>query len=215
MILQCGQMWCEVSGKKPSLPTGRDLWFTALIRMDIKYLRWVNTLSGGDRGEKMKIRLGFHINQTEREGAWMKRVRTCAEGERGRWRGCEERKGDGARGGRGPEASRQMSNHSLTSSQRCLLLTLGTNEELAFGSSFPYMGIAFCPIRWAKLVICPDLIRWRRELDERPRFIAEICTWVICTNREDHMAEIKSATTTFKHILLLPLLLLLLQTESL
>lgn len=64
--------------------------------MDIKYLRWVNTLSGGDRGEKMKIRLGFHINQTEREGAWMKRVRTCAEGERGRWRGCEERKGDGA-----------------------------------------------------------------------------------------------------------------------
>lgn len=99
--------------------------------MDIKYLRWVNTLSGGDRGEKMKIRLGFHINQTEREGAWMKRVRTCAEGERGRWRGCEERKGDGARGGRGPEASRQMSNHSLTSSQRCLPLTLRDKRRVS------------------------------------------------------------------------------------
>lgn len=52
------------------------------------------------------------------------------------------------------------------------------------------MGIAFCLIRWAKLAICPDLIGWWWELDECSRFIAEICTWMICTYREAHMAEI-------------------------
>lgn len=87
-VLQC-EMQHEVRGQNPSILEVKDLWFTILIRVDINYCRWVNTLTEGDRGgKKLGFRLACLRNQTERRRR---------RGRRDMKRRSDDRDGEGVR----------------------------------------------------------------------------------------------------------------------